>query len=376
MNSQREIKSLTGIRGVAACFVVAYHYLALGAGSGVGGTVLKHGYLAVDLFFVLSGYVMALTYGQDFRARFRVGTFAHFLVRRLARVYPLYAATSLACLILYVADRDAQALLPEPSWLAVASNLLLIQAWGIGHSINGPGWSISTEFFAYILFPCLVSVLIFGSARVAAVLAALGAIGLCALAAVPDAAAQQTVRFGPLDLYMGETAFPLVRCVIEFGLGLVAWRLMTVAPLRRLAGRGFVGDGLVVAALLLLMREGTDVILVLLFVPLIMALAAGRGVSARILGSRPLHGLGVLSYSIYLIHRPVLDHLKPPVLRVLEGWQLPHPHLLSAVILIPCTVLIAVATFRLIEEPGRRLARGIRFRRRALEPAAVSGPQA
>lgn len=375
MTSQREIKSLTGIRGVAACCVVAYHYLALGAGSGAAGAVLKHGYLAVDLFFVLSGYVMALTYGQDFRGGFEAPTYGRFLARRLARVYPLYAVTSVACLILYAVDRESRDLLPEPSWLAVGSNLLLVQAWGIGHSINGPGWSISTEFFAYVLFPCLVSVLIFGAARIAAVLAAIGAVGLCALAAVPDAAAQQTVRFGPLDLYMGETAFPLVRCAIEFCLGLLAWRLMAVSPLRRVAERGFVGDALAVAAILLLTRPDADVILVLLFIPLIMALAAGRGVAARILGSRPLHGLGILSYSIYLVHRPVLDHLKPPVLRMLEGWQIPHPHLLSAVILIPCTVLISAATFRLIEKPGRRLAHGIRFGRRTLAPAAVPGPQ-
>jgi peptidoglycan/LPS O-acetylase OafA/YrhL len=374
MNSQREIKSLTGIRGVAACFVVIYHYLALGSGSGLTGTVIKHGYLAVDLFFVLSGTVMALTYGQDFRERFKVGTFARFLTRRLARVYPLYLATSLACLILYYADREAQSVLPEPTWLAVGSNLLLVQAWGIGDSINGPGWSISTELFAYVLFPCLVSVLIFGPARIAAAVAALGGIGLCALAAVPDAAAQQTVRFGPLDLYMGQTVFPLMRCGIEFCLGLLAWRLMGVPQMRRLAGGRFVGDGLAAAILLLLAIRDSDVILVLLFVPLIMALAAGRGVAARLLGSPPLHALGVLSYSIYLVHRPVLDHLEPPVVRMIEAWQIPHPHLLAAVLLVPCTVLISVATFRLIEKPGRQLARGIGFRRDRA-PASRSGPQ-
>ena len=375
MDAQREIKSLTGIRGVAACFVVVYHYLALGAGSGPAGTVLRHGYLAVDLFFVLSGYVMALTYGRDFHDRVEAETFARFLTRRLARVYPLYIVTSLACLILAYADPQPQSLLPDLSWLTVGSNILLVQAWGIGHSINGPGWSISTEFFAYALFPGLVSILIVGPARSAAAFAVLGAAGLCALASVPDAAAGQTIRFGPLDLYMGDTVFPLARCGIEFCFGLLAWRFMTVPRLRGLAGRRGVGDALAVAALLLLAIPNTDVVLVLLFVPLIMALAAGASVAARILGSRPLHGLGILSYSIYLIHRPILDHLEPPAVRLFEGWQMPHPHLLSAVILLPCTVLLSILTVRWVEVPGRRLAGGIRFRRRILAPAAIPGPR-
>ena len=128
----REVRSLTGLRGVAAAYVVLYHMLQDDRGGGLLWRVAHHGYIAVDLFFVLSGFVMTMVHGDD---RFDGAGIAAFLRKRLARIYPLYAAVTLATLALCVADH-----IPiSPGRLAV--NALLLQGWGLGTAIVAPSWS-------------------------------------------------------------------------------------------------------------------------------------------------------------------------------------------------------------------------------------------
>jgi len=105
------------------------------------------GYQTVDLFFVLSGYIMALTYGRRPRTGGGGVAFLQFLGRRLGRVYPLYLTVTLAYLAL-----------APPGWnrMAVLANLGMVQAWGLADSIGGPAWLISTEFAAYVAFPVLL----------------------------------------------------------------------------------------------------------------------------------------------------------------------------------------------------------------------------
>src|ERR1700742_2077340 len=87
---KEEIDALTGIRGVAAVTVIAYHiYPASDFPYGLSHLVAR-GYLSVDVFFVLSGFVMALNYGPMFRDRIQLSSIMTFLMRRVARLYPLY----------------------------------------------------------------------------------------------------------------------------------------------------------------------------------------------------------------------------------------------------------------------------------------------
>ena len=113
------------------------------------------GYLAVDLFFVLSGFVMALSYGPAFGERFSLRVFAAFLWRRVARLYPLYG-TILVARLVYTGLRYGRFDLPRPwiaaplahPWTAIPANVLLVQSWGLAPSSIGPAWSISTEWAA------------------------------------------------------------------------------------------------------------------------------------------------------------------------------------------------------------------------------------
>jgi peptidoglycan/LPS O-acetylase OafA/YrhL len=159
----RQIGPLTGVRGLAALWVAGCHLVAEpGLVSGLAARILARGYLAVDLFFILSGFVMALNYGHLFKRRIRVAVFSRFLLLRLARLYPLYGSILLVRFG-YTALRYGSFDLPRP-WIAaplpypaidLPANLLLVQSWGIAKSSIGPAWSVSTEWGAYMVFPVL-----------------------------------------------------------------------------------------------------------------------------------------------------------------------------------------------------------------------------
>ncbi|MBC7799876.1 MAG: acyltransferase, partial [Gemmatimonadaceae bacterium] len=144
-------EALTGLRGAAAVLVMVHHFTLRDPASPAPlQTLFTHGYLAVDLFFVLSGFVMARAYGDWFRGGWRSGAGAYltFMSRRVARLWPLHTAVVLVLL-----------LIGTPTWpLMVATNLLMLQAWGFSQALNTPSWSVSTEMAAYALFPLLATV--------------------------------------------------------------------------------------------------------------------------------------------------------------------------------------------------------------------------
>src|SRR5260370_15019872 len=95
-----DIRALTGVRGVAAGVIVLYHFgnVGLYGGGHIAYYRIPHGYLLVDMFFMLSGYVIGLTY-RDTLGYGDLKNFATFLLKRVARLYPAYFAIGL----LYIA---------------------------------------------------------------------------------------------------------------------------------------------------------------------------------------------------------------------------------------------------------------------------------
>ena len=162
MKHDGEIHNLTGIRAIAAFWVVllhAQHIEVLSAQTWLHATpFINRGYLAVDLFFVLSGFIIPYVYHQKFAAAPTLKTYEKYLLLRWARLYPNH----FVIFLLYVGLMLAAAAIGKPldsegySGTQALAHLLLIQAWplGIGLGWNWPSWSISAEFFAYsLLFP-------------------------------------------------------------------------------------------------------------------------------------------------------------------------------------------------------------------------------
>jgi len=313
----------------------------------------------VDFFFVLSGFVMAHAYGERLRNR---SAAAGFLIRRLGRLYPLHLATLVGLVAIETAklvmvsklgvDAGAAPFSGETSWDALAANLVLLNGVGIidHYSWNIPSWSISTEFWAYVLFLLVC---------------------LCRRRAYRFAAVGLAVLSG-LALLWNEVASLHIH--IYQGIGL----LRCLCPQRAVGG---LASGLEAASLglaALVFWDGLpwpSVTTPLAFGFVVLAFAFDGGVVSRILAAPGLLRLGVISYSIYLVHFPILSVLNG-ICRVVQGKL--HIHLYvptqrpggegdlllsfgnpwitdaAEIAYVAFVVAMATLTYRWIEDPARR----------------------
>lgn len=147
---QRYIPQLTFPRFLAAIIVVVFHYGKQAAPfeGDYFGVIKDHGHIAVSFFFFLSGAILAINYYDK-----EVLPFKSFMIKRTARIYPLYLLAFIITFVLMMMVYDA-----FPKGSSIILQALTLQAWvpGIALEINYPGWSISNEMFFYVLFPFLI----------------------------------------------------------------------------------------------------------------------------------------------------------------------------------------------------------------------------
>lgn len=338
----RQFAALTGIRGLAAWLVVLYH-LRLSLRELLPAALidgLGKGYLAVDLFFMLSGFVIWYNYAPRLDRAGMAGV-CQFLWRRFARVYPLHLAMLLAFVgfarYLAATGRD----IANYPLRELPYHLLLIQNWGFTDDLswNEPAWSISTEFAAYLLFPVLVAVLARGWAR----RWGWAVIGLALVGGewLFYRHVHQT-SIGADISHLG-----LVRCLLEFGVGVtvaIGWQ----------AGAGRIAAIPGCACALILAAGWHFALGETAFVPIalalaLMALAGGRGLVCRAIGSPVLHYLGEISYSTYLSHTLILAGigaaLGPGLHQI--GWLLAGGYLIAVLI-------VSVVLYHGLEKPAQR----------------------
>ena len=155
--THKYLSNLTPLRGIAALWVVVFHFqetimkFVLPAHT----QLVAKGYIMVDLFFIMSGFIICHVYQDSFRFGFSNENFRQFTVARFARVYPLHFITLILCIVLFVPKWGWDAV-DDPK--AIITNVFLIHSFGI-HKIftwNVPSWSISAEWWSYMIFPFLV----------------------------------------------------------------------------------------------------------------------------------------------------------------------------------------------------------------------------
>ena len=280
------IEALTALRGLAALAVLIVHSLTatFGGADGIGPSLLpRRGYLAVDLFFVLSGFVLMHVYGDTFSKGFTVERYAGFLWARIARIYPVHLFAILLLLRFYGMNGDYS------GWSLVMSLLLLNGPWLDHGSWNGFSWSVSAEWHAYLLFPLIV---LLGRRRF--LFFTICPAMLIALAALSG------WRFDGATLTYGLPV--LGRSLPEFALGVAVYHLYAVGWARDIwrSDRTFV----VVCSLIvvLAMLWPTDIMIILLFPVLLLASASNGGRARSVLELKPLVFLGDISYSLYMTH--------------------------------------------------------------------------
>jgi peptidoglycan/LPS O-acetylase OafA/YrhL len=371
--SAEQLASLTPLRGIAALWVVIFHfcwYLPAIHPERYTGAVYK-GYLAVDLFFVLSGFVITHVYKEGFARGLSARRYQNFLKARVARLYPLHLAVLLLFLVAAMAERAATyalkgsfepiPLVGERSLSAFLANLVMLQGlWARQLSWNDPAWSISLEFLAYLLFPLLFPVL-WRRGRVGK--AAIGGL----LTAVLVWLAYRT------DDYFNQWngTYAVLRCLPEFLAGSLLYSAYQSGAFASVLATDGAFAVVIVVLGTLLHIAAPDLGIVALFPLLILTAVRNTGQFASLLNSAPLVGLGDISYSLYLLHWFVLFSTTA-VVRLLPGIDLAslplHTSLSLMAVLIGVSLALAALSFRFIEVNGRRW---LRERLDVRRPAAI-----
>jgi len=149
------INNLTGLRFYLAFWVAVYHLPGL-IDVDFLNPVIHKGYLAVDVFFVLSGYILTHVYYKFFTTPLAPGAMKRFIIKRFTKIYPLHFFTLLGAIVYYNVLNLVVSPPKDLAYEQIPQQLLLIHSWGTLDQVtwNFPSWSISAEWFAYILvFP-------------------------------------------------------------------------------------------------------------------------------------------------------------------------------------------------------------------------------
>jgi len=357
------LQALTGIRGVAAWWVVVYHVhgemtVAFGP---LATEIAAWGFVAVDFFFQLSGFIIALNY-FDRVPPGSAKAWRTYLMARFSRVYPMHALILLA----YLANPLVILCCSSEKYLGArydinyyVMSIFLVQNWGFTEFIawNVPAWSVSTEAFAYICFPLLAAAvrLVAGAGLLAA--------GRCAIFYL-------VIYLGFVALWSGfghglggEIArHGLLRCVAQFFLGVVLYAIWRHAPTGMKVPSWLFG----VLALAGMAATPLDLAPDYILVPptcscLIYWLATTRGGLARVFESPLLVRLGEISYATYISHYLVRDWVK---FLLMDG---PQASLGVFMAYLLGVAVASVVLYHLVEEPARAWLLG---RGRGVPPSA------
>lgn len=360
------ISSLTALRGIAALLVAIFHFEMAAARfvPQAQSMFFEKCYLMVDLFFIMSGFIMLHVYSKDFNARIQGESLRKFFVARFARVYPLHLFSTLLLVVIvrYLTDwGNPPILLEQPS--DILPNILLLHSFGFTkiYSWNIPSWSISAEFGAYLLFPFL-ALFLNRKLMIAVVLLAVFVVAAyySIMYVLPRTNPINPAIPVPHNL---NTTFDYgyIRGIAGFVTGMLVYLAYGLQSIRKAFSADFLSILLMLGIGVSLHYALNDGIAVSLFALLVLSVAANTGKVAAFFNTRGMQFLGDISYSIYLMQ----IFLQEPFS---HGYQLPgtvgvgrgkqnielFSGLFYCLIYVVLLVLISYVTYRWLERPCRR----------------------
>jgi len=312
LQSKPHYEILDGLRGVAAVVVVAFHIFEAHAATPLN-QIINHGYLAVDFFFVLSGFVVGYAYDD----RWGKMNLRGFLMRRLIRLHPMVIIGSIAgAIAFYFGQGELFPLIAStPFWkmlvvMVVGFTMVPllpamdIRGWQEMYPLNGPAWSLFFEYFANLLYALVVrhfsKMLLF----VLVLLSAAAVVHLGLTSREGDFAGGWSVD-GP-NLHIGFT-----RVMYPFFGGLLLFRLGKIV---RLPHAFWISSGLILTVLALPRFGGAahpwinglyESLCIIFIFPLIVAIGAGGTLGGKY-SAGICDFLGRISYPIYITHYPLI----------------------------------------------------------------------
>ena len=371
------LTTLTPLRGIAALLMVVFHFnlFVMPVIDPAITQLHRRWYLLVDFFFILSGFIMVYVYGSGFADRVSVSSFRRYMAARFARIYPLHLLTLLWVVGLYVwvvrlshVTLDANtALVFDPA--AIPLHALMLHGFNTAWTAtwNTPAWSIGSEWLLYLLFPFLMPVF----RRIPMV----GKWVLVALVAGVYAALTRPLPTGlPLKPWLPHIPYMIdnimfpasfFRCLAGFLLGMVTYELYQQQWAATGLKRGIVfvglGAGLAVAWHFLL----PDLLTIWVFPLLLLGAAYNTGRVATLLKTRFFQRLGDWSYSIYMVHIPIMFSFlavqlanPPAATRQPAPVQYGLAGPITCLVYVILVLAVSALTYRFVEVPARRWLNG------------------
>jgi hypothetical protein len=367
-------RALDSWRGICALIVALYHFESLGrlySGHLRSISIIGNGWLFVDFFFVLSGFVIYYTYSEKLTDRASILNFA---IRRFGRVWPLHAAILFMLIAIELAKlysaRHGAVIESQPftevyAVPSIVTNIALVQALGLDRILtwNIPSWSISVEFYTYLIFACSLYCLRWRRAAIPLTFAIASAIAL--------------FSFSSMEATHG---FSLFRCLFGFYIGaavsIMFPRMDAYLPRSKLRATTLEICA-ILAAIAVVAAARTNVAFAapIVFGFVVIVFARERGTISGLVTTTPFTFLGERSYSIYMLHFIVLLTMTRFIKAVSGAYTnaagakyitLTDSNIrivyLGSDIAADCIVLIFVAalliasslTYKFVENPGRK----------------------
>lgn len=350
MAEAAENRPLTSVRGFAAVWVVGHHWLV--NGPQWTQSAFRAGYTAVDLFFILSGLILTSVY-----ADLHVSGVRRFWLRRAMRLYPLHVVALLALLLIVTYPAWTPATVRSINWLAFLSSVLLVYPLlNLTPIANPPAWSIGIELICYAAFP--VALVLFRSYRSKTV-------SLVLIACLVAAEGLALRHYADATHGVGAA----LRGLAGFALGMALCRFGE--DLRGRLALTSLGEACGLAGIVAAAWMYQPSLIPLFSALLLFSLSFDTGVVARLLRLPVCVWLGRISFSIYLLHYPLIvaaDRWWPAA-----SW--PGGQSLRWCVLLALLLVLSTMTYRYVEQPGRRLFRNSRPRAQPLSRNAASLPR-
>jgi hypothetical protein len=352
-------------RGVCAVLVALHHFSANGYIAAL--PLIRNAWLFVDFFFVLSGFVISHAYSQKLKSGREIESFAW---RRFARLWPLHVVVlgAFVALELVRFAMTGNGFTGERTPLALLANLALVQSLGIANGLtwNTPSWSISTEFYTYLVFAAACAATAKQSLRLMLSIALAGT-GLAVLIFFSRYGMRETFGWG------------FFRCLFGFFAGSLTYEIWKRGWLA--AGAGSAAEIATVAIVLAFLvfvpgHRAFEYFAVPVFALLVCVFAQERGLVSRAMRMRAANALGRWSYSIYMVHMLVLALFFSALDSAGTGWTVKLPDGAEQVVLgsrmaadalmlayLAIAIGLAALTWRFVELPGQHILGRMKYAR-------------
>jgi peptidoglycan/LPS O-acetylase OafA/YrhL len=360
------LSSLTALRGIAALLVAVFHFeMAIARFVPAAQTMFfEKCYLMVDLFFIMSGFIMIHVYSNHFKNNIQAKSLKNFLVARFARIYPLHLFSLLLLVVIvrWITNwGDPPIIFEQPA--DILPNIFLLQSFGFTkiYSWNIPSWSISAEWAAYILFP-VIALSINKKKTVSVILL------LILVVAAYYSIMYLLPRKNPLNPSIPvphnlNTTFDYgyIRGIAGFTAGILVYLVYELRAVRKAFSSDIVSLLIILAITLAMHFSLNDGITVFLFAILVLSFTANNGWIANFCNRKIPQFLGNISYSVYLMQIFLQEPFSHNIyLSGITGLGRGKQNIDFSSGILYCTgylillILISYITYQWVERPSRR----------------------